>query len=93
MKHLFKATKKLTKKILIQAINHLEQVAYENMIKKKLTSELDLKTLVNNINNPLMWGLSEVLGKSNINNVMVLLNQLAPQIPQSLAKYNVLQLP
>ena len=40
-----------------------------------------------------MWGLSEVLGKSNINNVMVLLNQLAPQIPQSLAKYNVLQLP
>ena len=93
MKHLFKATKKLTKEILIQAINHLEQVAYENMIKKKLTSELDLKTLVNNINNPLMWGLSEVLGKSNINNVMVLLNQLAPQIPQSLAKYNVLQLP
>ena len=92
MKHLLKS-KTLTETELIQAINHLEQTAYENMIKKRLTAELNLKALVNNINNPRTWGLSDVLDTSNIDNIMVILNKLIPQTPQSFAKYNVLQLP
>ena len=43
----------------LEAINHLEQKAYENMIKKRLNSDLDFKMMIQNINNPLMWGLSD----------------------------------
>ena len=79
---------------LLQAINQLEQKAYENMIKKRLNFDLNFKMMIENINNPLMWGLSDVLHTSNIENIMlmVLLSKLKPQLPQSFVKYKILQL-
>ena len=62
------------------------------MIKKRLNSDLDFKMLIQNINNPLMWGISDVLKTSNIENVMILLSKLKPELPQTYVKYNILQL-
>ena len=93
-----KQTKKLLNKPklktteLLQAINNLEQKAYENMFKKRLNSQLNFDILLQSINNPLMWGLSDILDTLNIESIMMLLNKLKPQIPESFAKYNIMQL-
>ena len=39
-----------------------------------------------------MWGLSDILKTSNIENVMILLNKLKPELPQTYVKYYLLQL-
>ena len=93
-----KQTKKLLNKPklktteLLQAITNLEQKAYENMIKKRLNSQLNFDILLQSINNPLIWGLSDVLDTLNIESIMMLLNKLKPQILESFAKYNIMQL-
>ena len=48
--------------------------------------------MIQHINNPLMWGISDVLKTSNIENVMILLSKLKPELPQTYVKYNILQL-
>ena len=83
---------KLKNTELLEAISHLEQKAYENMIKKRLNSDLDFKMMIENMNNPLMWGLSDVLKTSNIENIIILLSKLKPELPQTYVNYNILQL-
>ena len=76
---------KLKSDDLFRIIFFLEKIAFQNLLKKKLNSNITFDMMIDNTNNAYQWGLSDQVFQqlSHNRSILELLAQTKPQVPQS----------
>ena len=85
---------KLKSDDLFRTIIFLEKIAFQNLLKKKLNSNITFDMMIDNTNNAYQWGLSDQVFQqlSHNRSILELLAQTKPQVPQSQSLMKLKQL-